>query len=248
MKPVARILVVDDDEDITRLLADYLQHYGFEVVCAANARRMREILSSVSVQLVVLDWMLPDSDGLSLTRELRQTTQMPIIMLTARSAPDDRVIGLENGADDYMCKPFEPRELVARIGSVLRSRRRDWARSALALERSDQIRFDGWVLHRQARQICAPDGGIVPLSHAEYRLLDAFISRPHHLLNREQLLEAAHGRAVDQLDRSVDLLISRLRHKLSAHGQREDVIRTVRGSGYMFTAQRIEPASSWTVQ
>ncbi len=173
----------------------------------------------------------PGEDGLSLCRWLRSTSDIPILMLTARCEPTDRIIGLELGADDYMAKPFEPRELVARIQTVLR-RVRD--------ERSDQrstIRFNTWRLNSVLRQLIAPDGLVVPLSNAEFRLLRVFIERPHRVLSREQLLDAARGRSIEAFDRSIDLLVSRLRQKLADDPKNPQLIKTVRGEGYLFDAR-----------
>jgi two-component system OmpR family response regulator len=215
MMPVAQILIVDDDEDITSLLCEYLGHFGFAVHTAGDGDAMR-----------------------------RQQSVMPIIMLTARSNPYDRVIGLENGADDYVSKPFEPRELVARIQTVLR-------RSTILHDglsdpaRSDVVCFDGWELHREERCLHSPDGLVVALSNAEFRLLCTFLQTPRRLFSRDQLIEQARGRSMDAFERSIDLLVSRLRQKLAREADATSMIKTVRGAGYLFNVQSVQGRSAW---
>ncbi|WP_295956364.1 response regulator transcription factor [Rhodoferax sp.] len=247
MNPCRQILVVDDDEGITTLLRDYLTGFAFCAHTACDGSSMRQQLATLPIDLVVLDVMLPGIDGLSLARELRQRSGIPIIMLTARTSHFDRVLGLEMGADDYMSKPFEPRELVARIHTVLR-------RAASVHDRilqevgSDVVYFDGWALHRHERRLTAPSGLVVPLSNAEFRLLSSFLAAPRRLLSRDQLMEQARGRSMDAFERSIDLLVSRLRQKLSDTTQPSDMpsmIKTVRGSGYMFTAQSVQGQPGW---
>jgi two-component system OmpR family response regulator len=181
----------------------------------------------------VLDLMLPGEDGLSLCRWLRAESDIPILMLTARCEPTDRIIGLELGADDYMAKPFEPRELVARIQTILRRVRDD------RTEQRANIRFDNWRLNSVLRQLIADNGLVVPLSNAEFRLLWVFIERPRRVLSREQLLDAARGRSIEAFDRSIDLLVSRLRQKLGDDPKAPQLIKTVRGEGYLFDARDI---------
>ncbi|MEO0002985.1 MAG: hypothetical protein RLZZ22_677 [Pseudomonadota bacterium] len=233
-----RILLVDDDHEITTLLADYLQRYHFSTVRAHDAVSMREVLAREAVDLVVLDWMLPGTDGLTLARELRQRAcHLPIIMLTARAGAFDCVLSLENGADDYMSKPFEPRELVARMQAVLR---RVQARApAPEVMAAEVIEFDGWRLHRMERHLSAPSGVVLPLSNAEFRLLGTFLNHPRQLLSREQLMDEARGRHMEAFDRSIDLLVSRLRHKLDQGGGPTGFIKTVRGLGYLFQVRTI---------
>ena len=226
-----RALIVDDDVAIRELLCDYQTRFNIQARGVTDGAQMRLALSEESFDVVVLDLMLPGEDGLSLCRWLRSTSDIPILMLTARCEPTDRIIGLELGADDYMAKPFEPRELVARIQTVLR-RVRD--------ERSDQrstIRFNTWRLNSVLRQLIAPDGLVVPLSNAEFRLLRVFIERPYRVLSREQLLDAARGRSIEAFDRSIDLLVSRLRQKLADDPKNPQLIKTVRGEGYLFDAR-----------
>jgi two-component system OmpR family response regulator len=244
MKTVPSILVVDDDEGITGLLCDYLARFGFETHAAANGHQMQQQLDTRSIDLVVLDLMLPGVDGLSLAQALRAGSRIPIIMLTARSNPADRVVGLEMGADDYMSKPFEPRELVARIKTVLRRAEAPRAGAAPAAD-ADVIRFDGWALQRSERRLTSPKGLVVPLSNAEYQLLSTFLKAPRRVVSRDHLMEQARGRTMDTLDRSIDLLVSRLRQKLLDDTGAAAFIKTVRGAGYVFDAQSVQGAPAW---
>jgi two-component system OmpR family response regulator len=231
-----RILIVDDDIEIRNLLGGYLARFGMEAVGAHDGAEMKKALAETAFDLVVLDLMLPGEDGLSLCRSLRGESDIPVIMLTARGDPMDRVVGLELGADDYVAKPFEPRELVARIQTILRRARPE--REPEAPEASDiAVEFDGWRLHRVLRQLTSPDGMVVPLSNAEFRLLSVFIERPNRILTRDQLLDYARGRAMEVFDRSIDLLVSRLRQKLQDDPKNPKLIRTIRGEGYFFSAQ-----------
>jgi two-component system OmpR family response regulator len=238
------ILVVDDDEGITSLLSDYLSRFGFVTHVAADGRAMQQQLDNHPISLVVLDIMLPGSDGLALAHALRAKSRIPIIMLSARGGLADRVVGLEMGADDYMSKPFEPRELVARVQSVLRR-----ASSAKQIHDSPTgvICFDGWELRREERQLISPSGLAVPLSNAEFLLLSAFLQAPRRVVSRDQLMSQARGRAMDGTERSIDLLVSRLRQKLSDESSStgQGLIRTVRGAGYMFDPQSINGLTAW---
>ena len=238
VQPSVRALVVDDDEPLQQLLCDYLQRYGIASHGVNDGDGMRAALTAGAFDIVVLDLMLPGEDGLSLCRWLRGSSKMPILMLTARGEPADRVLGLELGADDYMAKPFEPRELVARIHSILR-RVRDDARAESDDGAGRRIRFDGWELDGVLRQLHSPQGVLVPLSNAEFRLLWVFLERPRRVLNREQLLDAARGRTVEAFDRSIDLLVSRIRQKLGDDPRTPRLIKTVRGEGYLFDAREI---------
>ena len=246
MSVCAQILIVDDDEDITSLLRDYLARFGYAVHTAGDGDGMRHQLALHAIDLVVMDVMLPGVHGLALAREVRLQSAIPIIMLTARSDPYDRVIGLENGADDYVSKPFEPRELVARIQTVLR-RATAFNDGAQDTTRSDVICFDGWELHREARNLQSPDGVVVPLSNAEFRLLCTFLQTPRRLFSRDQLVEQARGRSMDTFERSIDLLVSRLRQKLARADDATSMIKTVRGSGYMFNVQSVQGRAAWRV-
>jgi two-component system OmpR family response regulator len=234
-KAPPQILVVDDDTDITTLLHDYLARFGFGVHVAGDGEAMRVQLAAQRIDLLVLDIMLPGTDGLTLAREVRAASRIPIIMLTARGHAYDRVLGLELGADDYMAKPFEPRELVARIQTVLR---RAAASPTTLLQ--DVASFDGWQLHRQERRLVSPQGVVVPLSNAEYRLLTTFLAMPRRLFSRDQLMEQARGRSMEAFERSIDLLVSRLRQKLDDDPRAPTMIKTVRGAGYIFNARSVQ--------
>jgi two-component system OmpR family response regulator len=234
--PTTRILIVDDDVEIRNLLGGYLSRFGMEAVGVHDGAEMKKALAESPFDLVVLDLMLPGEDGLSLCRWLRGESDIPVIMLTARGDPMDRVVGLELGADDYVAKPFEPRELVARIQTILRRARHE--RETESPEASDiAVEFEGWRLHRVLRQLTSPEGMVVPLSNAEFRLLSVFIERPNRILTRDQLLDYARGRAMEVFDRSIDLLVSRLRQKLQDDPKNPKLIKTIRGEGYVFSAQ-----------
>lgn len=239
-----QVLLVDDDIEITELLGEYLERFSFVTHAAGDGPGMWAQLARHPIDLIVLDVMLPGTDGLQLSREIRQHCAIPVIMLTARSNIYDRIIGLENGADDYVSKPFEPRELVARIHTVLR-RVKPSAQSATDVSRSDVIHFDGWVLHRNERTLVSPTGLAVALSNAEFRLLSTFLQTPRKLFSRDQLVEQARGRAMDVFERSIDLLVSRLRHKLSDDPQTPSMIKTVRGAGYVFNVQSVQGRAAW---
>lgn len=229
------VLVVDDDAELRQLLGTYLRRQGYRVSAAADGRALRAALSVSRPDLIVLDVMLPGEDGISLCRTLRAQSSIPIIMLTARAEETDRIVGLEIGADDYLPKPFNPRELLARIRSVLRRARA--LPENLAPDDARRLRFAGWQLDTVSRQLMAPDGVVVPLSGAEYRLLRVFLAHPATVLNRDQLMTLALGRDNDQpFDRSVDVQVSRLRRRLRDEGG-ERLIRTVRGEGYVLAAE-----------
>ncbi|MEY2892007.1 MAG: hypothetical protein RJA98_1915 [Pseudomonadota bacterium] len=242
-----QVLVVDDDTQITELLCEYLGRFKLQAHAAGDAAAMRAQLARHPIDLVVMDLMLPGTDGLALVQELRAAQRrLPVIMLTARGSACDRVIGLEMGVDDYMAKPFEPRELVARIHSVLR---RCQVRSELEAAPADVVHFDGWALHRSERRLTSPSGGEVALSDAEFRLLNTFLSTPRRLLSRDELMTGARGREHDAFARSIDLLVSRLRHKLSDRPRHDEVsddalIKTVRGAGYIFNARSVSAGAA----
>ncbi|MDT8992350.1 response regulator transcription factor [Curvibacter sp. APW13] len=244
MTKLSHILVVDDDRDITELLAGYLSRFSLQCHTAANGVEMRAQLARHPVELVVMDLMLPGEDGLTLAREIRLQSALPVIMLTARAETFDRVVGLESGADDYVSKPFEPRELVARIQTVLR-RTRQYGVASSDPQYSDVVNFDGWELHRHDRSLVSPAGVVVALSNAEFRLLSVFLRAPKRLLTRDQLMEQARGRNMDAFERSIDLLVSRLRQKLGHEPQGEPLIKTVRGAGYMLNAQAVHGRMAW---
>ncbi|VVE86870.1 response regulator [Pandoraea bronchicola] len=230
MNKIIRILVVDDDVQIRTLLCDCLGDFGLTTAQAASGAEMHRALAEGGFDLVVLDLMLPDNDGLNLCREIRATSELPIIILTARGEMTDRIVGLELGADDYVVKPFEPRELVARIQTILRRVR---AQTNGRPRASDECRFAGWRLHQTGRHLIASDNTVIPLSNAEFRLLNAFLAAPGRVLSREYLMDAARGKSINAFDRSIDVQISRLRQKLREDIKDSKLIRTIRGEGYM---------------
>ncbi|MEJ1958572.1 MAG: response regulator [Nitrosomonadales bacterium] len=231
---MSTVLLVDDDIHIRQLLSDYLSKFGIEVVAVADGKLMTDALEKGTFDLIILDLMLPGEDGLSLCRNLRTKSDIPILMLTARGETVDRVIGLEVGADDYIVKPFEPRELVARIQTILR--RAKGGRES-PKEQENMVSFRGWRLNSVLRQIISPQDLVIPLSNAEFRLLKVFIEHPGRVLTRDFLLDQARGRDMDLFDRSIDLLVSRLRQKLGDDSRTPDLIKTVRGEGYLFDAK-----------
>ncbi|UUW73035.1 response regulator [Pseudomonas oryzihabitans] len=233
----SRILLVDDDPSIRELICGYLARFSISAWGVGDGLEMRRALAEEAFDLVVLDLMLPGEDGLSLCRSLRRDSGIPILMLTAQCEPADRIIGLELGADDYMAKPFEPRELVARIQSVLRRTQEGRVTQRKAPRTS--VSFDGWKLDGVLHQLHSPAGVMVPLSNAEVRLLWVFIEQPRQVLSREQLLDATRGRAIEAFDRSIDLQVSRLRSKLGDDPRAPQLIKTVRGEGYLFDARQI---------
>ena len=226
-------LVVDDDAEIRTNLTTYLAGFGWQVSAAADGGAMRQVLAATKVDAIVLDLMLPGEDGLALLRWLgTQPDSPPVLMLTARGDTMSRVVGLELGADDYLAKPFEPRELVARLQALLRR-----AHKSTALQDDTRtLRFGRWRFDRLARQLVSPDDVGVALSSAEFRLLAAFVQRPGRVLTRDQLIELTRAPGVEVNDRSIDLAVSRLRAKLGDTAREPSVIRTVRGEGYLFDA------------
>lgn len=232
-EPQASVLIVDDDLDIRTLLAEYLEDHGCHTLLAADGMSMWEILDKHEVNLVVLDLNLPGTDGLSLCRALRLKSDIAIIMLTARSAPFDRVLGLEIGADDYVCKPFEPRELLSRIRSVLRRT----SNKEHKISEPMRLHFSDWVLDLTARHLVNPQGVIVSLSGAEFRLLKIFIDNPNQVLSRDHLLNLTQGRDAEPFDRAVDIQVSRLRQKLEEDAKDPQIIKTVRNEGYVLATQ-----------
>jgi len=233
MEPRLRILIVDDDRDIRTLLAEQLEAHGFATFLAEDGRAMRRTLDREAIDLVVLDLSLPREDGLTLCRDLRAKSNLPVIMLTARGEPIDRILGLEMGADDYMAKPFEPRELVARIKNVLR-RHQGLPDSILdGATQSRRLRFAGRTLDLERRQLISESGRIVMLSGAEFRFLKALAERPNQVFSREQLARIGAGREIEATDRAVDLQISRLRSKLGDDARAPTLIKTIRSEGYV---------------
>lgn len=228
-----QVLIVDDDLEIRKLLARYLLEQGFRVQLASKCTDVRERIVTDHIDLIVLDVMLPDGSGLDLCRDLRTVqSRIPIILLTALKEDVDRIIGLEIGADDYLGKPFNPRELVARIRAVLR-RGQDGPSVSGGTGR---YRFDGFTIDPAARKVTEPTGRDVDLTGAEFDLLLTFLDRPGRVLSREQLLDLAHGCDGEVLDRSIDVLISRLRRKLSEAGATH-IFKTVRNGGYQLAAK-----------
>ncbi len=227
------ILIVDDDAEIRTLLARYLEKNGMRASAVADGRAMWQALDRGAFDLVVLDLMLPGDDGLTLCRNLRAHSDIPVIMLTARGEETDRIVGLEMGADDYLAKPFSARELLARIKVILRR-----ARSLppnLRPEEAREIRFGDWKLDMTQRHLVSAAGVITPLSGAEYRLLRIFLDHPNRVLSRDQLMEMTQGKEADALDRSIDVQVGRLRRRLGDGSRDAAVIKTVRGEGYVLS-------------
>jgi two-component system OmpR family response regulator len=235
MEPSPHILVIDDHREIRDLLSRYLARHGFRVSAAESAPRARRLLETSAIDLVVLDIMMPGEDGLSLCRHLRATTDLPVIMLTAMAEDTDRVVGLEMGADDYLVKPFNPRELLARIKAVLR--RANSLPRQRPSPRADTIRFGHWKLHVARRELVGEDGVAIPLSTTEFLLLGALLDHPKMVLNRDQLLDLTRGRSANVFDRSIDNQVSRLRKKIEADPKEPSLIKTVWGGGYMLAAE-----------
>lgn len=233
------ILVVDDDPQIGDLIKDYLEQHGYRVSTALNGQEMQRIMLRVKIDIVILDLMLPGEDGLSLCRKLRESTDVMIIMLSAMGEEPDRVVGLEVGADDYMAKPFGPRELLARIKSLIRRSTEmasDGAKSRRLAELPD-IHFKNWTLDRNRRRLLSPDEVTVPLSSGEYELLLAFLENPRRTLNRDQLLDLTRGRESGPFDRTIDVQVARLRKKIEKNPKDPKLIITMRGDGYQFDAE-----------
>lgn len=230
---VASILVVDDDSDIRTLLASFLETHGFSVTKARDGSEMQLCLEEGRPDLAILDLMLPGEDGLDLCRQLRQRSSMPIIMLTARAEETERIVGLEIGADDYVTKPFNPRELLARIRAVLR---RTGAGPAVSIGSAParNYRFEGWTLSLERRELTDPAGVMVDLSTGEFDLLLAFLEAPNRVLTREQLLDAARSQPDAVFDRAIDVQLSRLRKKIEPEETSPPMVRTIRGAGYLF--------------
>lgn len=226
-----KILVVDDDGEILSLVARFLRANGFVVSTARNGAEMKAQMLSSQVDLVVLDIMLPGTNGLDLCRALRAESMVPVVMLTAKGDEIDRIVGLEVGADDYLPKPFNPRELLARIKAVLR-RSRAVEGSALPVS-GRLIEFEGWQLDTLKRELMNPSGVVVDLSAGEYDLLLTFLEAPQRVLSRDYLLDSTRNRTLDVFDRSIDVQVSRLRRKIETQGE---LIKTIRGAGYLFAA------------
>ena len=235
MNATDHILIVDDDKEIRTLLGDYLQKNEFKVTAVADGKAMQAVLDKEAVSLIVLDLMLPGEDGLVLCRNIRAKSEVPVMMLTAKGDDMDRIVGLEMGADDYLAKPFNPRELLARIKSILR--RAKALPEGLKPEEASVVRFSGWRLDTLSRQLTSPEGVAVPLSGAEYRLLRVFIDHANRVLNRDQLMDLCRGRELFPFDRSIDVQVSRLRQRLGDDAKEPRLIKTIRGEGYMLAAK-----------
>ncbi len=234
------ILVVDDDAEIRGLLREYLEKQGYRVTAVADGKGLWTATDAARPDLVILDLMLPGEDGLALCRDLRARSNLPVIMLTARGEETDRIVGLELGADDYVSKPFNPRELLARIKSVLRRTRS--LPENLQPEAMSSFRFAGWTLDTLSRNLTSPDGVVVPLSGTEFRLLRIFLDHPNRVLTRDQLIDLMLSRDAAPFDRAIDVQVSRLRRRLGEDAKEPAIIKTVRGGGYVFAA-RVEPVS-----
>ncbi|MCW1428629.1 response regulator [Novosphingobium sp. JCM 18896] len=228
------IVLVEDDPPLRNLTARALREHGYTVRAVATGAEMWVVIENEPVDLLVLDIMLPGTNGVDLLRRLRQTSDVPVIFVSARGAEEDRVVGLELGADDYLAKPFSTRELIARIGAVLR--RRGGEVIAGKPSSSNELSFEGWRLSPARRELRSPGGAIVDLTGAEFDLLSVFLGQPQRVIGRERLIELSRTRLADSSDRSVDVLVSRLRRKLSTTEQPAP-IKTVRGVGYIFAAE-----------
>jgi two-component system OmpR family response regulator len=227
------ILVVEDDRETRALIAKYLGSNGCHVLTATDGQAMSRAMTDHRVDLLILDVMLPGEDGLSLCRRVRAESQMPIIMLTARGEDVDRILGLEMGADDYLAKPFNPRELLARINAVLR--RQAAAVSVSAHQGATALSFLGWRIDFRLRELRNPAGARVAMTSAEFDLLRTFCERPGRVLSRESLLDFTQGRNAGSFERSIDVLVSRIRRKIETDPQEATMIKTVRSGGYVFT-------------
>ena len=226
------ILLVDDDVQIRQLVGRFLRDHGHRVTSARDAREMREALKTGTIDIAVLDIMLPGSNGLDLCREIRASSSLPVIMLTARGSETDRIVGLEIGADDYIVKPFNPRELLARINALLRRSR---AHLGIAHPSTRHcIIFENWTLDTRRRELTNPEGVVVDLSTGEYNLLQTFLEFPQRVLTRDQLMDAAKSRMATGFDRAIDIQVSRLRKKIDVNEDGQVMIKTIRGTGYMF--------------
>jgi two-component system, OmpR family, response regulator len=235
MEQPDRILIVDDDAEIRTLLGAYFARTGLEATAVGDGKAMWRALGAGHFDLVVLDLMLPGDDGLTLCRELRTKSDVPVIMLTARGDETDRIVGLEMGADDYLPKPFNPRELLARIKVVLK-RTRSLPPNMRPDDRRELV-FAGWKLDTVRRLLVSPAGVATPLSGAEYRLLRILLAHPNRVLTRDQLVDMTQGRSADPLDRSIDVQVSRLRHRLGDDPKDPRLIKTVRGEGYVLAVE-----------
>ena len=232
--PKPHILIVDDDKEIRTLLSEILEKNELIIFQASQGSEMRNILKSKKIDLMILDINLPDEDGISLCKEVRASSSLPIIMLTAKTSPIERVIGLETGADDYVCKPFEPMELVSRVRSLLRRSKLNSNSEKLSQEAS-KIYFDSWTLDVLGRHLIRADGMVLSLSASEFNLLKLFIDHANQVMNRDQIMDHIYGRESGPFDRSIDIQVSRLRNKIENNPKSPMIIKTIRSEGYLFT-------------
>ena len=231
-----RILVIEDDADVRRVVRAHLERAGFDVVGLESGIRLDHIVSNQVIKLAIVDLGLPGEDGLSLVRRLRTKSSMGIIILTGQGEPVDRVVGLELGADDYLAKPFEPRELIARVRAVLR-RLKHAPGSPAEDELASKYRWDGWAFDPASQILTSPDGEIVNLTGGEIRLLSAFLSHPNRILTRDQIIDLVSSDDSPAFDRSIDVRVARLRKKLRNEDPQTSAIRTIRNYGYQFAAK-----------
>jgi two-component system OmpR family response regulator len=235
MESLSRIAVVEDDPEISRMMTSYMTDNGFEVTAARSGRDLDRVMASGSkIDCVILDVGLPGEDGLSICRRIRGKSSVPIIMVTGRGTDTDRIVGLELGADDYLPKPFNPRELLARVRAVMR---RSAHSEPAPAETPQTLVFEGWRLDMARRQLFAPDGAPRSLTSGEFNILSIFCQHPRKVLSRDDLLDLLHGRAAAVFDRSIDVQISRLRRKIETNLKDPSFIKTVRYGGYFFTPQ-----------
>jgi two-component system, OmpR family, response regulator len=232
--PVPHVIALDDDADVRQLVAEYLGQNDFRVTTVATGGELAAAMARELADLVVLDLRLPGEDGMQIARRLREESAIPILMLTGRAEEADRVMGLELGADDYLTKPFSPRELLARIRALLR-RAKAQASVADAIAKARAYRFAGWELNIGLRKLKSPKGEMVDLTNGEFRILAAFLSSPQRILSRDQLLDLSRVHGAEVYDRAIDIQILRLRRKIEADPAKPHFIKTERGAGYVFS-------------
>ncbi|KUO60375.1 MAG: two-component system response regulator [Alphaproteobacteria bacterium BRH_c36] len=235
MPPDGHILLCDDDAELRRLLAALLRENGYRVTPACDGRDVSRHIETADIDLIILDVMLPGKSGLDICREIRVTSTVPILMLTAKGSETDRVVGLELGADDYVAKPFSPNELLARVKALIRRARMPGEPQRRAESRN--LVFDNWRLDTLRRELRNPDGVIIDVSAGEYDLLLAFLEAPNRVLDRDYLIEVTRKKSEGGFDRSIDVQVSRLRRKLDTSERDDGLIKTVRGAGYMFVGE-----------
>lgn len=235
LPPDAHILLCDDDPELRRLLASFLRQNGYRVTPIGDGRDVARHITDASIDLLILDLMLPGINGLEICRNLRAASNVPILMLTAKGSETDRIVGLEMGADDYVAKPFSPPELLARVKALIRRAR--MGGQDMAAKAGRLILFDGWTLDTLRRELRNPDGVIIDLSVGEYDLLLTFLEAPQRVLDRDYLIEVTRKRSLSAFDRSIDVQISRLRRKIGTADNEESIIKTVRGAGYMLMSE-----------